>query len=173
MASFSISTYVKTQFSLRLRLSLKVLAFNLHSYVKATFGFLYQRNWVLVPGLLFYLEQWHGMPPQRAGAETLCCWHWISLVWNHSADTCPALYQWYCSCIQRSIHVCWPPLPWTCPLICTEYPTLTQRPERLAWKSTSTFLLVRWHQEVSGVWPLYFKHGGSFSFTDAPRSHQL
>lgn len=49
MASFSVSTYLKTQFSLHLRLSWKDLAFNLCSYVKANFDFLYQRNCFLGP----------------------------------------------------------------------------------------------------------------------------
>lgn len=78
MAYFSICTYVKTQFSSRLWLSSKDLAFNLCRKVRSTFGFLYQRNWFCVPGLLFCLEQWCRMLVQRGPESELlaldfCC----------------------------------------------------------------------------------------------------
>lgn len=93
MASFSIPTYVKTQFSLHLCLSSKDLTFNLCRKVRSTFGFQYGRNWVWVPGLPFCLEQWCRMLLQSPS-----CRQQISFLWNHSSDrrVCTRLsFRWY------------------------------------------------------------------------------
>lgn len=153
MASFSISTYVMTQFSLCLRLPWKDLTFYLCRKIEVNL-------WLSVPkkevwGLHFV--SWGCCCAWSNGVQCCCrecnprliCCRWISNVWNPSAGrhTCTLLsFRCCCSFIQGFIGVCWWPVPWTCSLTCIECPTLPQRPELLALRSTSTFLVVRWHR---------------------------
>lgn len=174
MAYFSICTYIKTQFSSHLWLSSKDLAFNLCRKVRSTFGFLYQRNWFCVPGLLFCLEQWCRMLVQRAGPKSellaldFCCLKPL----RRQACMHPAVFQmilWLYSKIYSCVFVTSATnLSSNLHLMPHTY---TEARVVGSLKSTSTFLLIRWHKEVSGVWLLSFMRGGSFSFIVAPSSH--